>query len=91
MRNKYGLTQKEMSNLLGWGDITYHRYENGSLPDQAHNSLLLLIEDPKNVRTIMKNNSHNLSSEVLSKLQNKLKELSVSKDRNIRELIEQKI
>ena len=86
IRDKYGLTQKEMSNLLGWGDITYHRYENGSLPDQAHNSLLLLIEDPKNVKTIMKNNSHNLSLEALSKLQIKLKELLASKDRNIREL-----
>ena len=43
IRDKYGLTQKEMSKLLGWKDITYQRYENGSLPEQEHNEQLLLI------------------------------------------------
>ena len=86
IRDKYGLTQKEMSNLLGWGDITYHRYENGSLPDQAHNTLLLLIKDPKNVRMIIENNKHNLSSETLDKLKNRLEELLDKKDKRIKEL-----
>lgn len=86
IRDKYGLTQKEMSKLLGWGDITYHRYENGSLPDQAHNTLLLLIEDPKNVRMIIENNKHNLSSETLDKLKNRLEELLDKKDKRIKEL-----
>jgi len=86
IRDKYGLTQKEMSNLLGWGDITYHRYENGSLPDQAHNTLLLLIEDPKNVRIIIENNKHNLSSKTLDKLKNRLEELLDKKDKRIKEL-----
>ena len=86
IRDKYGLTQKEMSKLLGWGDITYHRYENGSLPDQAHNTLLLLIKDPKNVRMIIENNKHNLSSKTLDKLKNRLEELLDKKDKRIKEL-----
>jgi putative zinc finger/helix-turn-helix YgiT family protein len=29
-------TQKEMCHLLGWGDATLSRYENGSLQEESH-------------------------------------------------------
>lgn len=37
-----GLTQKELAALLGWGDVTVSRYENGSLQDDAHDTALRL-------------------------------------------------
>src|ERR1700684_607030 len=35
LREKYGLSQRGLGNLLGWGEVTIHRYENGSLPDES--------------------------------------------------------
>jgi putative zinc finger/helix-turn-helix YgiT family protein len=33
MRKRYSLTQKELSNLIGWGGATLSRYENGAIQD----------------------------------------------------------
>ena len=41
IREQYGLSQRGFSKLLNWGDKTICRYENGSIQDKAHNSLLL--------------------------------------------------
>ncbi len=49
LRKRYGLTQAEMARLLGWGAITLSRYENGALQDEAHEKLLRLSEDPRNL------------------------------------------
>lgn len=34
-REEYGLTQAEVSALLGWGEVTIGRYEKGALPSEA--------------------------------------------------------
>jgi putative zinc finger/helix-turn-helix YgiT family protein len=81
IRKKYKLTQKEISKLLGWGEITYHRYENGSLPDQTHNNQLRLIKEPSNVKVLLENNSDNLSSKTIEKLTLRLEELLDNKNR----------
>jgi putative zinc finger/helix-turn-helix YgiT family protein len=60
IRKKYGLSQTNMALLLGWGGITIHRYENGSLPDTAHNELLVLLDDPQNARRILNLNKADL-------------------------------
>jgi len=39
-RHEYELTQKELSELLGWGAVTLSRYENGSLQDFSHDRQL---------------------------------------------------
>ena len=48
-RKKYGLTQQELSSLLGWGGATLSRYENGALQDDAHNTTLALVMEPINL------------------------------------------
>jgi len=58
MRKLYGLTQKELSNLIGWGGATLSRYENGALQDDAHDRVLQLVKNPENLnRLITKNES----------------------------------
>ena len=49
VRKKYGLTQGEMSRLLGWGAVTLSRYENGALQNEAHEKILRLAMDPRNL------------------------------------------
>jgi putative zinc finger/helix-turn-helix YgiT family protein len=75
IRKKYQLTQKEMSRLLGWGEITYHRYENGSLPNLSHNNQLALIKNPNNVKTILENASHKLSEKEVGELEKTIEKL----------------
>ena len=48
-RKKYGLTQGELSKLMGWGPVTLSRYENGALQDEAHDTLLRLAMNPENL------------------------------------------
>ena len=49
----YGLTQRSLSILLGMGEITIHRYESGSIPDEAHNQLLIMMQNPWNMKQIL--------------------------------------
>lgn len=47
VRESTGLTQRGFARLLGWGDVQVHRYETGALPDDAHNTLLVALQDPE--------------------------------------------
>lgn len=60
IREKYGLSQRSFAKLLNWGDKTIRRYENGSIQDKAHNSLLLFLREPENMKTYIKENEISL-------------------------------
>jgi putative zinc finger/helix-turn-helix YgiT family protein len=60
-RKKYDLTQKELSELLGFGGVTLSRYENGSLQDEAHDQLLRFILQPNNLLNLVKQKPDTLS------------------------------
>ncbi len=62
IRKKYMLSQRALGKLLEWGDITINRYEKGAIQDSAHNELLMLIGDPKNMREIFEKKGHLLNS-----------------------------
>lgn len=48
IREKYNLTQAELALVLDWGEITITRYETKQIQDEAHDTLLRLIDkDPK--------------------------------------------
>lgn len=53
IREQYGFSQRSFAKLLNWGDKTICRYENGSIQDKAHNSVLLFLRDPENMRTYL--------------------------------------
>lgn len=52
IRKKYGLSQASFSKLLGFGEKTITRYENGSIQDICHDNLIRLMEDKKAFFTI---------------------------------------
>lgn len=54
-RATYGLTQPEVTRLLGWGEVTLGRYENGSLQSDAHNKSLVHLMDPANLVQALEN------------------------------------
>lgn len=49
LRERYGLSQRSLAGLLGWGVVTIQRYESGSLQDKAHDAVLRTLADPNTV------------------------------------------
>jgi putative zinc finger/helix-turn-helix YgiT family protein len=52
-RKQYGLTQNELSQILGWGGVTLSRYENGALHSEGHEKILRLSMEPRNLITLI--------------------------------------
>ena len=75
IREQYGLSQRAFAKLLNWGDKTICRYENGSIQDKAHNSLLLFLREPKNMRVFLNENEILLDERQKKKLYNAVGEL----------------
>jgi len=72
IREKYGLSQRALSRLLGCGEITIHRYENGAVQDNVHNSTLRLIEDPRNMQNIFEANRIKLPAYIEARLKKRI-------------------
>ena len=72
IRARYGLGQEAFAGLLGWGDVTLSRYENGSLQSESHDGTLRLAEDPRNVARLFERNGDRLSAEQRTTLQARL-------------------
>ena len=71
-REKYGLSQRALSRLLGWGEITIHRYESGAIQDKVHDSTLRLIEDPQNMERILEGNRNELPPYAAARLEERI-------------------
>ena len=72
IREQYGLSQRSFAKLLNWGDKTVCRYENGSIQDKAHNSLLLFLREPENMKAYLAEN------EIALDIRQKAKVLSIT-------------
>lgn len=69
LRERYGLGVRAFSLLLGWGEITLHRYESGSLQDSAHETALRMAEEPANIRRSLIANGHKLTARQRARLE----------------------
>ena len=43
LRNRYGLTQRELAKLLGWGEATVSRYETKQIQDETYDDILKVV------------------------------------------------
>ncbi|MDO8805582.1 MAG: DUF4065 domain-containing protein [Elusimicrobiota bacterium] len=68
LRKKYQLSQRALGQLLDWGEITINRYENGAIQDPAHNEVLHLISDTRNMLEVFEKQKHLLSVNTAEKL-----------------------
>lgn len=68
IRVQYGLSQRGFAKLLNWGDKTIARYENGSLQDRAHNSLLLFLRKPQNMKSYILENEIDVNERRIERL-----------------------
>lgn len=61
LRTRYGLSQRALARLLGWGLVTIQRYENGALQDVAHDAVLRQLTHPRNVLALVERAGSRLS------------------------------
>ena len=80
IREQYGLSQRSFAKLLNWGDKTICRYENGAIQDRAHNSLLLFLREPENMRTYLTENEVALDEKQIARLLETVEKLEQNTD-----------
>lgn len=90
IRNKYELNQKEYAQAIGVGEITVHRFENGSIQTEAVDSIMRLSNDPGNMSFLIIQNRKNLAEDLYEKISLKVKELIVLKKHALMEFDETK-
>ena len=77
LRNKYDISQRELTAILDFGKMTINRYENGSLPSKSQSDYLRLIaNDPKEFFNKVKEAfaAHRISQKTFSKIENIINE-----------------
>ncbi len=68
IREKYGISQKDFSKILNWGEATIARYEKHQVQDRAHDDILRKIDsDPKWLLEMLNRSRAMLSSKAYSK------------------------
>ena len=61
IRIKYDMSQTAFARVLGMGDKTITRYENGSIADAAQNNLLYLVQQPQVFSDLLERNKEKIS------------------------------
>lgn len=82
IRKKYEMNQKEFSQAIGLGEITIHRFENGSIQTESVDSIIRLSDNPDIMYNfLIKNQSNFEENEYLKflKIVNNLKKLKEHK------------
>lgn len=55
LRERLGVSQEVLAEMLGWPRNAIKRYENGSLQDEARDKVLRKLNDPSFVADLLKN------------------------------------
>ena len=62
IREKYGLTQQGFARLLGLGEASVVRYENGQKPSKANANLIRAADDPAFMKGCLERDGELLSA-----------------------------
>ena len=57
LRKKYNLTQNMLALLIGCTQATIARYEGGSIQSETHNTALVLLKNPENIKKLFEEKS----------------------------------
>ena len=79
IRQKYGLSQKEYALVIGVGEVTVHRFENGAIQTEAIDSIMKLSNDPDNMAFLLLQNRRDIDESLYSLLLQRINELQTLK------------
>lgn len=92
IRNKYGLSQRSLGKILGWGEITIHRYESGALPNTSHERVLKLLDDPFVMKKLLLDAEGLIPKSTFSRSMEKINKCIQDKENiNFLEMVENKV
>lgn len=63
IREKYSLSQSAFAKILGFGEKTITRYENGYIQDESPNNLIYLVDDPAAFQALYEKNKNRISKD----------------------------
>lgn len=66
LRKSYGLSLREFSKFLGFGEQTIARYEAGAIPDDSHNTTLMLASTAAGAASLLSVRESQLSERTAS-------------------------
>lgn len=78
VRKKYDLTQRDLSKILDFGEITIQRYESGAIQDGVHNDSLALILDTSRFRELFTRKKKTLPKRLVDKIENNLRQIDIN-------------
>lgn len=70
---KYNIGQKNLSLLLGWGEVTIKRYLGGQIPSRNYSDILLSLLNIGNFLKVLEENRNNIDIGAYNKVITKLK------------------
>ena len=79
IRNKYDLSQSSFAKLLGFGEKTITRYENGAIQDKVQDNLIRLMDEVSVFEKLWSINKNELSEKENKKLCEKLYQIKKAK------------
>jgi hypothetical protein len=79
---KYNIGKRPLSLLLGWGEVTFSRYDEGYVPTKQYSDILQKIyDDPAYYKELLEKNKANLKSpQAYEKSMRRVKELLGEKE-----------
>jgi len=87
IRQKYGVTSKMMSEILGLGTNTYRLYESSEMPSVANGRLILAINEPDDFLKQVEASAHLLTDKEINKIKKQIAELKSHKEKTTWELL----
>ena len=72
LRTSYGLSLREFSKFLGFGEQTAYRYERGDLPDQTHSHTLRSATTTNGARLLLSQNRTKLSDRSITRIEQRI-------------------
>jgi putative zinc finger/helix-turn-helix YgiT family protein len=77
LRERYGVSQRTMSTLMGFGINQYRSYEEGEIPSLSNAKLISLVRDARNFRELVLERKADLKERELADLLRRADELLV--------------
>jgi putative zinc finger/helix-turn-helix YgiT family protein len=76
IREMYGLTQKEFSRLLGWGDVTISRYEKKLIQDETYDNIMRMTQiNPAYTLEMLKKHKENFEIDRFEQIKANIKKV----------------
>lgn len=84
LRGSYGLSLREFSRFLGFGEQTAYRYERGDLPDQAHANTLRSAETIDGARFLLSQSRSKLTEKSVALIEHRIQTMEAGANEEAR-------